>query len=88
MPLIYGTEIHTEHPYGDGCAEFHTYGKWFTEHKLAFAITYQNQEWMCLVFPEEVHFSRAGSLWTVSSGPCKNPLTALQAAYVLAKEKL
>ena len=88
MPLIYGTETPTEYPYGDGCSEFHKYGMWFTEHKLAFAITYQNLEWTCLAFPETYGFERASSFWTVSSGPCKNPLTALRAAYILAKEKL
>jgi hypothetical protein len=61
---------------------------WFTEHKLAFAITYQKLKWTCLAFPETYGFARESSFWTVSSGPRENPLTALQTAYILAKEKL
>lgn len=88
MPLIYGTEEHTDYPYGDGCSEFHTYGMWFTEHKLAFAITYENKEWRCLAFPEADKSAPADSMWVLNSGPRENPLTALQVAYILAKEKL
>lgn len=88
MPLIYGTEVQTQYPYGDGCSEFHTYGMWFTEHRLAFAITYENKEWRCMAFPEADKSAPADSMWAVSSGPRENPLTALQVAYILAKEKL
>jgi hypothetical protein len=85
MPVTYGKLTSNDTPYGDGCSEFHTYGKWFTEHGLAFAITFQNSEWMCLAFPEAYGLKL---MWSVSSGPQKNPLTALQVAYILAKGKL
>lgn len=88
MPVTYGKPINNDTPYGDGCSEFHTYGMWFTEHKLAFAITYENREWSCLAFPEADTRAQSDSLWAVSSGPQKNPLTALQVAYILSKEKL
>jgi hypothetical protein len=88
MPVTYGKLTSNDTPYGDGCSEFHTYGKWFTEHGLAFAITYENKEWMCLAFPEADKSKPADSSWAVSSGAQKNPLTALQVAYILAKGKI